>query len=714
MKKLFTKTMALFVLILFCAWNVNAQTSTYAGTFPLTLQGFAQTYTTPVAAGWAGSTSAPTSADRSGKCFTSATTDLNFNTGRNITYRLPYCGTITLQANGTVGRGFIVTVTKVTGGAQVIRTVWAYSTATCSTQNFVVNVNEAVNVTILSPSAVESPITATGSSYISYVNISSLPTPTIAAYVAGGVSATINESATPKTITAVLPYGTNMTSITPTVTYGGSATGYSPIGAQDFSASATTPVIYSATDGTNTTNYSVTLTASPTASSAKDLSAVTIGGYSPVFNASTNTYSLILPKTANLTQAVSFSNSIASTTDFTSGSTFNFSAPLTITVTAQDNTTKIYTLQAVNGVADIAYVTVDGTVGATDTQVYPDLITKGYFVKLINAATGSDITQFNNYDLTVLTESPSSSNALATAMSGLIGVKPFLSMKSFMYGKTGWPTGAGANGTADIGVNVLSCYLNHPVFSGVTFTGNTASILNSGITGNGIQGVTTPGSGIIMANLPSAATAACILEQNSVPAAKYLLIPIATANYNAVNASGLKLIENAIGYLLGSSVYTLPSLEVSSFTVNSVAAIINNTAGTITAQLPISTDLTTLQPTIVLSGTSTTVSPLSAVTTDFSNSYVTPVNYTVTDGCNSKVYAVTITVGGTGFSVDKLAGVSFDGQMIHNNANVDLQVFDATGRFMASSNKNINMSNSSKGVYIVKGNTGILKIVLLK
>ena len=712
MKKLFTKSLFLFALFLFCAWNVNAQTSTYSGTFPITLQGLAQSYTAPLAAGWAGSTSAPTASDRSGKCFTTATTDLNFNTGRNITYRLPYCGTITLQANGTVGRGFIITVTKVTGGAQVIRTVWAYGTSTCSTQSFVVNVSEPVNVTILSPSAIESPITAVGSSYISYVNISSLPSPTITAFVAGGVSATINESSTPKTITAVLPYGTTLTSITPNVTYGGSATGYSPVGAQDFSASATTPVIYSATDATNTTNYSVTLTASLTPSSAKDLSAVTIGGYTPVFNALTNTYSLILPKAASLTQAVSFTNSIASTTDFTSGSTFNFTTPLTITVTAQDNSTKLYTLQAVNGVADIAYVTVDGAVGATDTQVYPDLVSKGYFVRLINAATGSDITQFNSYDLTVLTESPSSSNALATAMSGLVGVKPFLSMKAFMYGKTGWPSGAGSNGTADLGANVLACYLNHPVFSGVTFTGNTASILNTGITGNGIQGVTTPGAGIVMANLPSLGTAACIVEQNSVPAAKYLLIPISTVNFNSVNASGLKLIENAVNYLLGSSVYSLPSLEVTSFTVNTVAATINNTAGTITAQLPISTDLSTLQPTIVLTGASTTISPLSGVTTDFTNSYATPINYTVTDGCNSKVYAVTISVSGTGISTGKLAGVSFDGQTIHNDANVNLQVFDTTGRLVVSSTKNINMSSNPKGVYIVKNNSCTFKIVL--
>jgi hypothetical protein len=259
---------------------------------------------------------------------------------------------------------------------------------------------------------------------------------------------------------------------------------------------------------------------------------------------------------------------------------------------------------------------------------------------------------------------------------------------------------------------VLSCYLNHPIFTGVTFSGNTALILTLGITGSGVQGVTTPGSGTVIANLPSSTTAACMIEQNSVPAAKYLLIPISTANYNAVNASGLKLIENSISYLLGSSVYALPSLEISSFTVNSVAATIDNTAGTITAQLPISTDITAVQPTIVLTGASTTVSPVSEVATDFSNSYTTPVNYTVTDDCNTKVYAVTISVNATGLSSNTLSHVYFDGKTIHNDAKWNLQVFDTTGRLLVSSTKDINMSSNAKGVYIVKSNSGTLKIVL--
>jgi len=43
---------------------------------------------------------------------------------------------------------------------------------------------------------------------------------------------------------------------------------------------------------------------------------------------------------------------------------------------------------------------------------------------------------------------------------------------------------------------------------------------------------------------------------------------------------------------------------------------------------------------------------------------------------------------------------------------LDLQVFDTTGRLMVRSNRNINMGNNAKGIYIISSTSGILKIVL--
>ena len=67
---------------------------------------------------------------------------------------------------------------------------------------------------------------------------------------------------------------------------------------------------------------------------------------------------------------------------------------------------------------------------------------------------------------------------------------------------------------------------------------------------------------------------------------------------------------------------------------------------------------------------------------------------------------------GTSIAQTVLANVSFDGRIIRNPTNLDLQVFDTTGRLMVRSNKNINMGNNAKGIYIISSTSGTLKIVL--
>ncbi len=69
---------------------------------------------------------------------------------------------------------------------------------------------------------------------------------------------------------------------------------------------------------------------------------------------------------------------------------------------------------------------------------------------------------------------------------------------------------------------------------------------------------------------------------------------------------------------------------------------------------------------------------------------------------------------GTGLSQGKISGISFDGKTIHNDANLDLQVFDIAGKRVAGSNKNIDMTSNANGIYIVKSTQGTLKISLMK
>ena len=106
-----------------------------------------------------------------------------------------------------------------------------------------------------------------------------------------------------------------------------------------------------------------------------------------------------------------------------------------------------------------------------------------------------------------------------------------------------------------------------------------------------------------------------------------------------------------------------------------------------------------------------------ATCTDIGLSSSTPYYYRIYTVDKAFNYSAAVAVNGmtsvgTSIAQTKITGVTFDGKIIHNDANLDLNVFDTTGRMIISSNKNINMSSSSRGVYIVKSNSGILKIAL--
>ena len=183
------------------------------------------------------------------------------------------------------------------------------------------------------------------------------------------------------------------------------------------------------------------------------------------------------------------------------------------------------------------------------------------------------------------------------------------------------------------------------------------------------------------------------------------------------STSGITPVNYTVSDGTNSKVYAVSvvagqSLDITSFTVSGVTATIDPVGLTINATVPLGTDLTTLQPAIALAGASTTVAPLSGVTANFATSVTTPLSYTVTDGTFTKVYKVTIVQGTTAIAQVSISGISFDGRIIHNDANLDLRVFDLTGRLVVRSLKNIDMSSSPKGVYVVKSNSGSLKIVL--
>ncbi len=129
----------------------------------------------------------------------------------------------------------------------------------------------------------------------------------------------------------------------------------------------------------------------------------------------------------------------------------------------------------------------------------------------------------------------------------------------------------------------------------------------------------------------------------------------------------------------------------------------------------------------LLSSTVVSLTPSSAVATtlnDVIGHYVsgnwinvmatkTGNNYTATFSSFSPFVTGTTDLG-TGISNAINDGVSFDGKIIHNHANLDLQVYDVTGRKVVYSNKDIHMNSNSSGIYIVKSINSTMKIILIK
>lgn len=159
--------------------------------------------------------------------------------------------------------------------------------------------------------------------------------------IANQVSATIDANA--KTVSVVMPYGVALTNLTPTITlsYGAYTIPASGV-AQDFSSAFEYVAI--AMDGTANV-WTVTAT-NAAASSAKEIVTFSIPSQvSSNIVAGTATINVVMPAGTNLTSLTpTITVSQYATIDPASGVARNFSSPATYTVTAQDGSTKVWTV----------------------------------------------------------------------------------------------------------------------------------------------------------------------------------------------------------------------------------------------------------------------------------------------------------------------------------------------------------------------------------
>ncbi|MFZ4725142.1 MAG: InlB B-repeat-containing protein [Paludibacter sp.] len=193
-----------------------------------------------------------------------------------------------------------------------------------------------------------------------------------------------------------------------------------------------------------------------------------------------------------------------------------------------------------------------------------------YDVATNNTAAKMDEIYTIGYDLIILHENVNSANLAALRLGYYIGQVPILNTKSHMYSKTGWPTGAGQNGTAgtNTSVTVNSGFENHPIFSGVTFSGSNVTM--AGASGNirWVTGATTTNQRVIANNSVGTAGSISILEDNVLltHAKKYMMIALSAAAED-YTTNGILLLKNACDHLMAQSIFASSS---SNGTISSV------------------------------------------------------------------------------------------------------------------------------------------------
>ena len=317
-----------------------------------------------------------------------------------------------------------------------------------------------------------------------------------------------------------------------------------------------TAIVVTAEDGTTTKTYTINFTAAQTASSEKELLNVTIDGKAVAI--SENAGSLLVSKNADVTAlVVNFEVSESATANIESGSTHDFTNPLSIVVTAQDKSTATYTLTVNKAEKDVLYLT---AASVEDDKMYAVIAAKGFYIEARKNGTNTD---FSGYDLVVLHESLAGKEAASGELHAVATANvPVLNTKSYFYTDGRWSWGTASSGNNQQGVKVNTAkYTNiasHPLFAGLS---DTITIYNTAVAKN-IQPVTSCVEGKEGYDLADVADGMAIHELPAAArigaegTAKYLMISLLNGQYADLTAEAETLLGNAVDYLLSTKVWT--------------------------------------------------------------------------------------------------------------------------------------------------------------
>jgi hypothetical protein len=451
----------------------------------------------------------------------------------------------------------------------------------------------------------------------------------ITAFSLAGVVGTINE--TDKTIAVTMPFGTDVTALVATFTTTGSSVQVgstvqtSGVTANNF----TSPVVYTVTaaDG-STQDYTVVVTV-PSAS-AKAITAFSLNGVVGTINETGKTIAVTMPSGTNVTALVAtFTTTGASvqvgSTVQTSGATANnFTSPVIYTVTAVDTSTQDYTVVVTVGTASAKAITafflnnVAGTINETAKTIE------------VPANYGTDVTTMV---------------AKFTTTGASVHVGPTLQI-----------SGTTANDfTSPVIYTVTAADASTQDYTVTVKVGTSSSKTITAFSLDGVVGTINETKKTIAVTMPfgtdvTALVATFTKAGISVHVGSTLQISGVTANdftspviYTVTAAN-----DSTQNYKVTVTVAPSSAKAITAFSLDGMAATINETAKTITVIMPFGTDVTALVATFTTTGVSVTRGSTLQISGTTVNDFTSPVVYTVT-AANDTTQNYTVTVNITAY-----------------------------------------------------------------
>jgi len=445
----------------------------------------------------------------------------------------------------------------------------------------------------------------------------------VTTFTAGGVAATVNNST--GAITLTFPAGTNLTSIAPTIAVSPGAT-VTP--ASGSTQNLTNPVTYTVTaqDGTSEAFTVQATVETPNLSSEKNITSFNLKGVAGTINNTAHTIAVTLPSGTSVTSiAPTITVSTGATVSPTSGAAKNFTSPVTYTVTAANGSTQTYK------------VTVTVTAAAESSEkAITSFVLKGE---------GGTIDETNH---TIAITFPAGTSVTSLA--------PTITVSD---GATISPTsGTAKNFTSPVTYTVTAENGSTQTYK-VTVTVETANLSSvKNITSfvlKGVSGTINNTTHTIAVTLPTGTSVTSIAPTITVSTGATVSPTSGTAKsfsspvtYTVTAADGsTQTYKVTVTVEDGAALSS--AKNITTFTLIGVAGIINNTSRTITVNLPTGTSVTSLAPTIVVSG-GASISPISGTSKNFS----VPAVYTVTaeDG-STQSYVVSVNVASADASSEK-------------------------------------------------------------